>query len=144
MRKTARGVLQLVMLAALPMLLVACSFSYSSEKFSNSSSASSASSASSSPGAKGRAYENDVSDYTTAYVKSSQDFSSFQSGLGDVARERGISDWEGDPNTWRGIGVGLARAGISKTQLDVYKTNLSGGDAGRAASIQKGFDSAER
>ena len=144
MRKTARGAFRLAMLAALPALVAACSFSYSSEKFSNSSSASSASSASSSPGAKERAYENDVSDYTTAYVKSSQDFSSFQSGLGDVARKRGISDWEGDANTWRGIGVGLARAGISKTQLDVYKTNLSGGDPGRAASIQKGFDSVGR
>jgi hypothetical protein len=132
-----------LLLASLSALVAACSFSYSSEKFSDSSSASSDSSASSSPGAKGRAYQNDVSDYTTAYVKSSHDLTSFRSGLGNLARKRGVTDWEDDENTWLGIGAGLGRAKVSKVELDVYKTNLSGGDARHAASIQKGYDSVD-
>jgi hypothetical protein len=123
--------------------MAACSFSYSSEKFSDSSSASSDSSASSSPGAKERAYKDDVSDYTAAYVKSSSDFASFRGGLGDLARKRGVTDWEDDENTWLGIGAGLGRAKVSKVELDVYKTNLAGGDAKHAAAMQKGYDSVD-
>lgn len=134
---------QFSLVVLLSVAMGACSFSYSSEKVSDSSGSSSDSSASSS-GSSQRAYQTDVSDYTTAYVKSSQDYSAFRSGVADLARKRGINDWESNTGTWQGIGAGLRRAGVSKLELDVYKQNLTGGDSAHQSLIQKGYDAASK
>lgn len=96
---------------------------------------------SSSSGDRHAAYESDVRDYTLAYVKSGGDFDQFMAGLSDIASKHGITNWEEDSATYVGIGRGLRAAGVSTVQLDVYKTNLSKGDAQKAAAMQKGYDS---
>jgi hypothetical protein len=141
-RRSIRRRAALALAALLPALAAACSFSYSSGKFSDSSKGSSNSSTSSSPSGSGQAYRSDVRDYTAAFVKSSADLAAFQAGIGDLARRRGISDWEDDANTWQAIGEGLSRARVSAAALDVYKQRLADGSATRAAAIQKGYDSA--
>jgi hypothetical protein len=118
----------------------ACSISYSLGSLSDSIASSSDSSSSSSPGASSRSYRKDVESYTEAFVVSGGGEGAFMSGIGDLAKKRGITDWESDENTWVGIGRGLGRTKIDTVHLDVYKTNWSGGDAAKAKLIQEGFD----
>jgi hypothetical protein len=85
-------------------------------------------------------YEGDVRDYTEAYVRSSSDIEGFRKGLASIAEKHGISNWEADEATYTGIGEGLAKAQVKEAQLEVYKANLSKGDATKAAAIQKGYE----
>lgn len=85
-------------------------------------------------------YQGDVRDYTEAYTRSSSDIEGFRKGLTSLAQKHGISNWEADDTTYTGIGQGLAKARVKKTQLEVYETNLAGGDAVKAVAIQKGYD----
>jgi hypothetical protein len=121
--------------------LAGCSISDSvSASFdSSASSVSSSGSSSGSSSADRESYRNDVRDYTDAYVKSGGQFESFTRGLTEIATKHGVSDWEADQDTFVGIGTGLKKAGVTPTQLEVWKTNLANGDATRAASIQKGY-----
>jgi hypothetical protein len=136
----------IVGLLASLVLLAGCSISASSWSLSKSvrsSSRSSDSSSSSSPGAAEEAYREDVSDYTRAYVKSTGgDLSSFRAGLGRLAGEHGITNWEENSSTYTAIGEGLAKGGVTSSGLLAYKQNLSGGDPAKADLIQKGYDSA--
>lgn len=95
---------------------------------------------SNSSGDEKAAYQHDVRDYTQAYVHSSSDVEGFKKGLASLAQKHGITNWEADETTYLGIGEGLGKAKVSQTQLEVYKTNLSGGNPVKAASIQKGYE----
>jgi hypothetical protein len=141
----------LALLLASVVAVAGCSFSHSSKSSSDSSQSSSKSSGSvsqsssdsSSPAqARARAYKADVADYTQAYVVSGGSAGSFLNGIGALAEKRGVSDWESDPATWEGIGVGLAHANVTKQQLSVYKENWSGGNTEAMEGIQRGYDSA--
>ena len=89
---------------------------------------------------KEAAYQGDVRDYTEAYVRSSSDIEAFQKGLASLATKHGITNWEADQATYLGIGEGLGKAQVTDVQLEVYKTNLSGGDAVKASAIQNGYE----
>jgi len=89
---SSRCLRTLVVLAVVPLL--GCSISWSVSKSVRSSSHSSDSSSSSSPGAAQRAYEDDVTDYTRAYAKSGGPFDAYQKKLGDLAKDRGVTNWE--------------------------------------------------
>jgi hypothetical protein len=141
----------LVLLLAGGIAVVGCSFSYSSKSSSDSSKSSSKSSGrfsqsssdSSSPDrARARKYKDDVADYTQAFVVSGGSAAAFMDGIGAIAEKRGVSDWESDAATWEGIGAGLARANVTKEQLEVYKQNWSGGNTEAMKGIQRGYDSA--
>jgi|SRR5215470_1520823 len=122
-------------------LLAGCSISRSSSSPFEWSSASSASSSASSSGNRAEEYRNDVRDYTAAYVQSGGQFDAFTRGLSNIASKHGVSNWESDNNTYVGIGQGLRKAGVSPEGLNVWKANLAGGDSGKAAALQKGYDS---
>jgi len=126
--------------AALAAASLACSFSYSSESLSDSSESSSESSASSSPESNSSKYRQDVASYTQAYVVSGGSEGAFLSGVSDLARKRGITDWEADDDTWRGIGKGLGRTKVDSVQLAVYEKNWANGDPAKVNLIRKGFD----
>jgi hypothetical protein len=98
------------------------------------------SSTSSSPESDESKYQKDVESYTQAFVASGGSDALFLSGIGDLARKRGITDWESNESTWVGIGRGLGRTKIDKVQLGVYEKNWAGGDAKKIQWIQKGFD----
>jgi hypothetical protein len=85
------------------------------------------------------AYVADVRDYTVAYVKSSQDVAAFEQGIGAVAMKHGVSNWRASEATYRGIGEGLGKAQVTPTQLEVYKANLTGGNAVMATAMQQGY-----
>ena len=120
------------------LLLVGCSIS-DSVSSSFDSSASSLASSSGSSSRDRESYRNDVRDYTSAYVKSGGDFDNFTRGLDSIAEQHKVTNWEADQDTYVGIGAGLKAAGVTPAQFAVWQTNLSNGDATKAASMQKGY-----
>jgi hypothetical protein len=134
----------LALLPLLPLALAAagCSISASSvsisESIGTSSESISGSSASSSRNDSDR-YREDVAQYTKAYVQSGGQYDAFERTIADLARKRGISDWESNKATWVGVGQGLARARVSEVALDTWKTNLAGDDEAKRRAIESGF-----
>ena len=132
------------LIALLVVVPLGCSFSYSSESSSKSlaSPFTSSASSSSSGGSTKQAYRDDVRDYTYAYVSSrGGDVDAFQRGLGDIARNHGVTNWEEDSATYRGIGAGLAKARVSGVAFATFKQNLGRGDPSKMDAIQEGYDS---
>jgi hypothetical protein len=119
-----------------------CSFSYSSKSISDSTS--SIVSSPSSVSGKSKKYQNEIADYTTAYVKSSQpgaDYTSFRKGISDIAAKQGITNWDQDSLTYMGIGKGLKKANVEGAAYETYKKNFAGGDAKKMENIQDGYES---
>jgi len=60
--------------------------------------------------------------------------------LGDLAKERGITDWETNLVTYEGIGRGLGKAKVSQVELETYTSNLAGMDPAKAKAIKDGYE----
>lgn len=100
------------------------------------SSPSTSSSRSSSPET---AYREDVRDYTAAHVKSGGGTADLRAEIGKLAEKHGISDWESNEATYRGIGEGLDKAGYGQVEVDAFKKNMA--DTPQQAEwIQDGYD----
>jgi len=126
----------LLVLAVL-LIPLSCSFSASSKSSSESSSGSS------SPG--DTAYYDDVRSTTEAYAKSGGPFDAYQKQLGDLAKQRGVTNWEENLGTYAAIGEGLGQAKASQGLVDTFKARLapagSANSADKQAAIQKGYGS---
>ena len=126
------------LLALVLALATGCSISDSSVSISDSIGSSSDSSASSSRG-RDVGYQDDVRDFTAAWVKSGGQVDAFQSEIATLARKHGISDWESSKATWVGVGAGLRRGGVAGTPFETYKQNLTSGDTQRMGWLQSGY-----
>jgi hypothetical protein len=127
------------LILSLSALVIGCSFSDSSVSISKSiSSPFASSSRSSSPE---EAYVNDVRDYTSAYMKSGGRPDELRRELSALAEKHGISDWERNKATFRGVGAGLGKAGARQVEVDAFKQNLATTDE-QATWIQEAYDSA--
>jgi hypothetical protein len=128
---------------AVPALLLAalfgCSFSKSSASLSDSSGSFSDSSRSSS-GGKSALFLHDVQQWVAAFVHGGgRDEASFTTGLGEFARERGVSDWEAAPGVWESIGRGIADARVGDAERDALAVAWSAGDVAREVAITRGY-----
>ena len=125
-------------------LAFGCSFSDSSKSISDSvnhssdSSGKSSDSSSSSSKDNKSAFADDLVEYTQAYVKAGGGAEGFLDGVGDLARKRGVSDWEADPRAWWSIGRGLGMTKLDDTQIVAYENAWAGGDARRVEAIRRG------
>ncbi len=131
-------------LVSLALVITSCSFSDSSKSISDSTS--SIVSSPSSISVKSIKYQNEIADYTTAYVKSSEpgaDYTTFLKGLSDIAAKEGVTNWDQDPLTYMGIGIGLKKANVEGVAYETYKKNFADGDAKKMEEIQSGYESAE-
>lgn len=129
-----RGVVLLALLVA-----SGCSFSKSSESISKSISSPFTSSSESSKSDATR-FREETEEYSAAYVRAGGGtVEAFRKGLSEIAARRGISDWESNPMTWRAIGRGLGRAGITEAEALAYGMSWSGGDDARTTMIRDGF-----
>lgn len=123
-----------------------CSFSYSSKSSSRSSASSSKSSASilSSPSSsitEEEIYQEDITDYTSAYLSNEQfDRSSFSRGISEIATANGVTSWEQDEATLIAIGRGLKEAGLSDGTYLTYKSAIADNNQLLMNLIQKGYD----
>jgi hypothetical protein len=129
-----------LLLLAVLLIPPGCSLSASSKSSSDSSASSSGSS---SPG--DTAYYDDVRSTTEAYAKSGGPFDAYQKKLGDLAKERGVTNWEENLGTYAAVGEGLGQAKASQGLVDTFKDRLAPpGSANRAdkqSAIQNGFES---
>ena len=124
------------------LVIAGCSFSDSSKSISDSTS--SIISSPSSISGKSKKYQNEVADYTMAYVKSSQpgaDYTTFLKGLSDIAAKEGVTNWDQDSLTYMGIGKGLKKANVEGVAYETYKKNFAGGDSKKMEEIQDGYES---
>lgn len=134
--------LQSAVFVSAAFIIAGCSISNSSKSISDSTS--SIVSSPSSVSGKSKQYQNEVADFTMAYVKSSDpnaDYSVFLKGLSEVAAKEGVTDWEQDSLTYLGIGKGLKKAKVEGTAYETYKKNFSQGDDTRMKEIQTGYES---
>jgi len=121
-----------------------CSFSDSSRSISDSvnhssdSSGRSSDSSSSSSKDQKSSFADDLVEYTQAYVKAGGGAEGFLDGVGDLARKRGVSDWEADDATWVSIGRGLGMTKLSDSDLVAYENVWAAGDPERVAALQRG------
>ncbi|MGZ8097220.1 MAG: putative lipoprotein [Methylosarcina sp.] len=139
---------------AIPLIAAGCSFSESSRSVSDSveSISDSVESLSDSAGSiskssksdKEKKYEDEISDYTMAYVKSAgakTDYNDYLKGLSDIAAKRGIVNWDQESKTYIAIGKGLKKAGIDGITYETYKKNFGDSDQEKMQNIQKGYES---
>ena len=128
------------LLLAVLLIPLGCSISASSKSSSDSSASSSGSS---SPG--DTAFYDDVRSTTEAYAKSGGPFDAYQKQLGDLAKQRGVTNWEENLGAYAAIGEGLGQAKASQGLVDTFKERLAPASApnsaDKQAAIQKGYDS---
>jgi hypothetical protein len=137
----------LLLLLAVMLGPLGCSLSDSSRSSSDSSKSSSdssaSSSASSSPG--DTAYFDDVRTTTEAYAKSGGAFDAYQRKLGDLAKDRSVTNWEENLGTYVAIGEGLGTAKASPGLVETFKDRLappgSVNSPDKRSAIQKGYES---
>jgi hypothetical protein len=144
----------LLLLLAVLLGPLGCSFSDSSKSSSDSSRSSSDSSKSSSDSSASisrssspgdSAYFDDVRTTTEVYAKSGGPFDAYQKKLGDLARDRGVTNWEENLGTYVAIGEGLGSAKASPGLVETFKDRLAppagANSADKRAAIQKGYES---
>jgi hypothetical protein len=85
-------------------------------------------------------FDQDVEQDTAAFVGAGGTaHESFLSGLGDLARQHSVSDWESQPATWEAIGRGLARSHASTAERTAYQAAWTGGDPTKQSAVAKGI-----
>jgi len=148
MRSVSGGKWGIIVFAFPALLAVAgCSISASIESSSKVVSSpiesSSKSSESSLKSSEGR-YRDDVRDYTASYVRSGGEVEAFRAQLAELARRRGIADWEASNATWEGVGQGLARADATGAAFETYLIKLTGSDAAKMATVRAAYEQAKK
>jgi len=124
--------------------LAGCSISNSSETLSDSiSSPFKWSSGSSDSGGGDSAYRRDVSDYTVAFVRDGGDLDAFRTGVGRLAEQRGITDWEADVFTCASIGAGLQQAHLDRAEALRFGHQLFADGSESLAALDAGFSRIE-
>jgi hypothetical protein len=141
MRSRGRVYASLIVPCGLSLALLAGCGSFSESSKSSSQIVSSPITSLSASSSPENAYREDVRGYVAAYYKSSGDPKQLRRRIGELAAKHGISDWESDENTFRGIGQGLADAGAKQVEVDAFKDGL-GASENQAGWIQQGYDSA--
>ncbi len=92
-------------------------------------------------GKKAQLYILDVRDLTNLYFTMQNSNGSFINDLSDLALEHKLTNWESSKETYIGIGKGLKKANLSKSNLDYIKKDISSNSPQAAKFIQEGFDS---
>jgi hypothetical protein len=141
-----------VLLALVLATTSGCSFSKSSGSISDSISSPSESISDSSSGDDGgssspepetpqdtSSYKSDVSQLAVTFIKSGGDIAAFQSAVSDLAKTRGLTDWEADPDTTQAIGMGAGTAGLEEPAFNEFATSLFGDDLTKINELRKGY-----
>lgn len=130
-----------ILVVALALVPLGCSFYYSSESSWKTSTSPCRSSGSSKDEDKKEAYRDDVRDFTATYAAAHDDLGGFERGLATVARRHGITDWEADDTTFTAIGAGLKRADVHAADLPRYESLVAGDEPAKRALIRGGYGS---
>lgn len=85
------------------------------------------------------AYREDVRDYVVGHVQAGSVGADLVRSLGEVAKKHGISDWERNEATFRGIGAGLKKLGYNQAQVDGFKANVTSSPE-QGKWLQRGYE----
>ena len=116
----------LLTLSVICLIISGCSFSHSSKSSSKGSKASFKSSSSPSRWSSGNknnavktadSYQNETAALASLYANFDGTSHDFQRDLSMISRRHGIVDWENNTQTFKAIGVGLKRSGVSKDSI---------------------------
>jgi hypothetical protein len=87
----------------------------------------------------------DVRTTTEAYAKSGGPFDAYQKKLGDLARDRGVTNWEENLGTYVALGEGVGSAKASSGLVETFKDRpappSSVNSPDKRSAIQKGYES---
>ncbi len=92
--------------------------------------------------APNQAYRRDVRAYAAHFARTGGTSQDFLRGIGTVAAEHGISDWESLPDTQQAIGEGLRDAGIQPAELDALTARARDADPAVLALVRDGYAAA--
>jgi len=84
-------------------------------------------------------YRQDVSQLTVTYIKSGGELDAFRRAIADLAKARGITNWEADADTTQAIGVGAGTAGLQEPAFDDFSKQLGGDDLTKLNGLRKGY-----
>jgi hypothetical protein len=73
------------------------------------------------------------------WLRSGGDVASLRAGIGELARKKGITDWEQDQKTLEGVGRGFKQASISGQRYTDLSAAVAGGNLQAAEWIRKGY-----
>ena len=139
MIESRRRITPLELLAAMLLPAAGCTLSESSKSTSKIISSPFQSSSASSRWSEG-GYQKDVRDFTAAYYKSNGRPEDLRLKISELAGKHGVSDWQENESTFRGIGEGLGKAGARQVEVDAFKTNLTENKQ-QADWMQDGYES---
>ena len=124
-----KSIVLMVILTA-SMFITGCSFSESSKSFSKSGKSISKSASSpsrwsarsskkneNSVNVASNSFQDEVAALTVLYVKSGGLSQDFQQELSMISSNHGIADWESNTQTYKAIGIGLKKSGISNNSI---------------------------
>jgi len=141
---TMTNVVRLALLALVP-FAAGCSASLSASSESSSQIVSSPfESSSSSLRSSETRYRDGVRDLTVSYARSGGTVDALGAQIADLARERGITDWQASNLTWEGIGEGLARGGVKGADFEAHLTRLTNSDPPKMATVRAAYERAQR
>jgi hypothetical protein len=89
-------------------------------------------------------YRRDVRAFAAAFAEAPGSTADFLRGVGRIAEQHGVSDWEGEPLTLVAIGEGLRDAGYDAQAMDVLRARLGDVDAAHVGLVLEGWSAAGR
>ena len=85
------------------------------------------------------AYTKDVRETVAAAAEGGAGGFEVMRQVGPVAAAHGITDWEGNPATYRAIGAGLSQAGLSVDSFEQISRDISAGSEVRSKLLLEGY-----
>ncbi len=87
------------------------------------------------------AYMRDVRETVAAVAEGGGGGFEVMRQVGPVAASHGITDWEGNPATYRAVGAGLAQGGLSVDSFERVSHDIAAGSEVRAKLLLEGYSS---
>ena len=88
-------------------------------------------------------FERDVRNYTAEFAETTDEpnIASFQRGLGAIAEDHGITDWERNRDAFKSIGRGIGESNLTDTDAKQLAVALSNEDYDQLMLIRSGMES---
>jgi hypothetical protein len=88
-------------------------------------------------------FERDIRNYTVEFAETTDEpnIASFQRGLGTIAEDHGISDWERNRDAFMSIGRGIGESNLTDTNAKQLAVALSNEDYDQLMLIRSGMES---
>jgi hypothetical protein len=86
-----------------------------------------------------QAYRRDVRAFAAHFAATGGGSDEFLRGIGSVAGEHGVTHWEGQADTHRAIGEGLADAGVEPAVFEALAAQATDTDPAVLALVREGY-----